>query len=40
LAAEVGVENHAFVVVPDKPQKEDGQPNGIIFKLCFSNSKE
>jgi hypothetical protein len=32
--------NHAFVVVPDKPQKEDGQPNGHIFKLCFSNSKE
>lgn len=32
--------NHAFVVVPTKPEKEDGQPNGHIFKLCFSNSKE
>jgi len=32
--------NHAFVVVPTKPQKEDGAPNGHIFKLCFSNSKE
>jgi len=32
--------NHSFVVVPTKPQKEDGQPNGHIFKLCFSNAKE
>lgn len=32
--------NHNFVVVPTKPQKDDGQPNGHIFKLCFSNSKE
>jgi len=32
--------NHAFVVVPTKPEKEDGQPNGHIFKLCFSNSKD
>jgi len=36
----VASSNHSFVIVPEKPTKDDGQPNGHIFKLCFSNARE